>query len=80
MTERYSNATTVTKSDTADIGAGYVSDALWIGTAGDGTLSVVMADGKTQAFAGITAGYHKLAVKRVNSTGSGVSNIVALKQ
>lgn len=78
--DRYSQAVAVTPSNSADIGSGFVSDALYVGTAGDGTLSVVMEDGKTVTWVGIAVGYHQLAVKRVNSTGTGVSNIRALKR
>lgn len=76
---RYSQAFAVTKSDVADIRTGCVSDALWIGTPGDGTLVVIMEDGKTASFAGVTAGKIELAVKRVLSTGTGATNIMALK-
>jgi hypothetical protein len=76
---RYSQAFAVTKSDTADIRASFVSDALWIGVPGDGTLSVIMEDGKTASFAGVPAGKIELAVKRVLSTGTGASGILALK-
>lgn len=76
---RYSTGYPVTPSDSADIRASDVSDGLYVGTAGDGTLSVIMSDGKTLALVGVTAGYHPLAVKRVNNTGTGCSNIRALK-
>lgn len=76
---RYSLGYNVTPSDTVDIRPGDVSDGLYVGTPGDGTLSVVMSDGKPLALVGVTAGYHPLAVKRVNLTGTGASNIRALK-
>jgi len=76
---RYSTGYPVTLSDTADIRAGDVSDGLHIGTPGDGTLSVIMSDGKQLDLVGITAGYHPLAVKRVRTTGTGCSNVRALK-
>jgi hypothetical protein len=76
---RYRQAYAVTKSDTADIRVGDVSDALWIGTPGDGTLSVIMEDGKQADFKGVAAGEFRLAVKRVRATGSGAADILALK-
>lgn len=76
----YRQAQAVTKSDTADIAPGLTYDALWIGTPGDGTLSVIMSDGATVSLAGVPAGLLPIAVKRVRSTGSGATNIVALKQ
>lgn len=75
----YRTAYAVTKSDTDDIRASDLSDALWIGTPGDGTLSVIMSDGTTVAFAGVPAGLLPIAVKRVRSTGTGATNILALK-
>jgi hypothetical protein len=75
----YRQAIPVTKSDTADIAPGFVADALWIGTPGTGTLSVVMEDGKTVDFAGVPVGKIDLAVRRVMSTGTNATNIVALK-
>lgn len=75
----YRQAVAVTKSDTADIAPGFVSDALWIGTPGSGTLSVIMEDGKAASFVGVPVGLLQISVRRVNSTGSGASDIVALK-
>jgi hypothetical protein len=75
----YRTAYPVTKSDADDIRPNDVSDALWIGTPGDGTLAVIMSDGKTASFAGVPVGKIELAVRRVLSTGTGASNIVALK-
>ena len=75
----YRTAYPVTKSDTVDVRAGDKSDALWIGTPGDGTLAVIMADGQSAAFAGVPAGLLPISVKRVMSTGTGASAIVVLK-
>lgn len=75
----YRSAYAVTKSDTVDIRAGDKSDALWIGTPGDGTLAVIMADGQSASFAGVPAGVLPIGVKRVLNTGTGATNIVALK-
>lgn len=55
------------------------SRALWIGTAGTGALKVTTVDGTVLTFASVTAGtLLQIAVKLVWSTGTGVSNIVAL--
>jgi len=67
----------VTKSDTVDIRAGFVSSELWIGTAGDGTLRVTAETGEVVNYAAIPVGRLPIRVKRVHSTGSGVSNVVA---
>jgi hypothetical protein len=75
----YRQALPVTKSDSADIAPGFVSDALWIGTPGTGTLSVIMEDGKQADFAGVPVGKIDLAVRRVLNTGTNATNIVALK-
>ncbi len=58
---------------------GVGTKAIHIGTAGTGTLKVTMADGTDVAFAGITAGtYLPISIKRVWSTGTGVSNVVLM--
>ena len=75
----YRTAYAVTKSDSVDIRPSDKSDALWIGTPGDGTLAVVMADGQTAAFVGVPVGVLPISVKRVLATGSGASGILALK-
>ncbi len=75
----YRQALPVTKSDTADIAPGFVSDALWIGTPGTGTLSVIMEDGKQADFVGVPVGEIRLSVRRVLSTGTNATNINALK-
>lgn len=76
---RYSSSLAVTPSDTADIRSGEVFDGLRIGTAGDGTLRVTDANGIVQNYVGVTAGRFEIACKRVHVTGTGVSNIHALK-
>lgn len=75
----YRTAYNVTKSDTADIRTGDVSDALWIGTPGAGTLAVIMSDGQAAAFVGVPVGLLPIRVKRVMATGSAAGDIVALK-
>lgn len=79
--ESYKGGVVVTPSDTVNINfpAGTVhSRAITIGTAGD--ISVLMADGSTLNFSAseLPAGLHKLAVKRVNATGTTATQIKAL--
>lgn len=63
----------VTPNDSTDLAE--VSLNLFIGTAG--TLKVTMMDGSVVTYGAITAGRHPLRVKRVWSTGTSASNIVA---
>lgn len=77
---RYSVAYAVTPHDSnPSIRAGDVTDGLYVGGAGTGALRVTMGDDKVVDLAGVTAGYHPLAVKKVWTTGTGVTGIVALK-
>ena len=64
----------VTLSDTA---ANEYS-ALWIGTAGDGTLRITTANGKVLNFVGVVAGMFPMATTIVHTTGTGVSNVVGI--
>lgn len=79
--ESYKGGVAVTPSDTVNItfpsGTNY-SRAIAIATAG--TVSAVMSDGSVLAFtaAQLPAGIHKLAVKRINSTGTTATGIIAL--
>jgi hypothetical protein len=76
---QYSSGFAVTPSDTVDIRPNVVSDALYIG--GAGNLSVVMADGQTTALAGVPVGtILPIRVTRVRATGTTATNIVALKR
>jgi hypothetical protein len=76
----YRSAYAVTPHDTnPSIRSGDVTDALYIGGAGSGALTVVMSDGKTVAFAGVPVGILPIAVSKVLATGTNVTNIVALK-
>jgi hypothetical protein len=71
------DAFSVTKSDEDDLDT--VTRGLYIGTEGDGTLKVTMASGSIITFAGIKAGaVYPFRVKKVFSTGTGVSNIVGI--
>lgn len=72
----YTSGAAVTPSDTVDLTN--VSRALWIGGAGTGALSVIMADGTTLALAGVPVGLLRLRCSRVRATGTGVTSIVAL--
>ena len=76
---RYNYYVAVTLSDSVDIPTG-MTDALWVGTKGaTGTLVAVREDGTTVTFVGIAAGtLLPIAVKRVNTTTTDVSNVVAL--
>lgn len=63
----------VTPNDSTDIAE--VSMNLYIGTGG--TLKVTMMDGSVVSYAAIAAGRHPLRVKRVWSTGTSATGIVA---
>lgn len=66
----------VTKSDTVDL-ARIPCRSLWIGGAGD--VAVVCQDGSVATIAGVNAGtLLPIAVKRVNSTNTTATSIVAL--
>ena len=70
----YNGAATVTLHDTDLLPK---SGAIYIGTAGDGTLKVTTENNEDVAFVGVVAGWFgELEVKRVWSTGTGASNIV----
>lgn len=72
----YESAIAVTPSDTTVLAP---TRALYIGGAGSGGLSVVMADGRTAAFAGLTVNtVLPISVTKVRSTGTDVTSIVAL--
>ncbi len=76
---RYRTSVAVTPSNTADIADGQVFDGLRVGTAGDGTLRITDENGIVQNYVGVAVGIFPISVKRVHSTGTGVSNIHALK-
>lgn len=79
--DSYQGGVAVTTSDTNNItfpsGTNF-SRAIAIDTAG--TISAVMADGSVLSFTAdqLPAGIHKLAVKRVNATGTTATGIIAL--
>lgn len=64
----------VTLNDTA----ANIYNALWIGTAGDGTLRVTTADGTVLNFVGVPVGMFEVATTIVHTTGTGVSDVVGL--
>ncbi len=77
---RYSTGYPVTPHDVnPSVRANDVTDGLYVGGAGTGTLRVTMSDDKLLNLVGVTVGYHPLAVKMVWSTGTGVTDVVALK-
>jgi hypothetical protein len=70
----YWHAAAVTPSDGTDLTN--TASALYVGTAG--ALKVDTAKGETVTFGAVAAGLLPLRVKRVYSTGTVASNIVAL--
>lgn len=71
------HAAAVTPDNDNDLA--YAARSLYIGGAGSGNLSVITTGGDTIAFAGLTAGsIVPVCVARVRSTGTDVTNIVAL--
>lgn len=77
-TMAFTHAVAVAPNDNADLAAPCL--ALFIGGAGTGTLTVTMADGVDVSFAGLLANtLLPIRVRRVKNTGTGVTNIVALR-
>jgi hypothetical protein len=69
------HAFAITPSDTVPLE--FFSRAIYVG--GAGNISVVMLDDSTIPFAGLVAGsILPIRVKRVNSTGTTATNLVAL--
>jgi hypothetical protein len=73
---RYSQAFSVSESDTVDFRPGFVSDALYIG--GTGNLVVEMADGKEATFLTVPVGIFPVACTKLK-TASTVTGVVAMK-
>lgn len=66
----------ITKHDSTNIASG-LTRAVYVG--GAGAMTVVWMDDTTTAFAGIPAGTTlPIRIKRVNSTGTDATNMVAL--
>lgn len=78
VAQPYRTGVAVTPHDTTELTR--TSRALYIGSiAGGATMTVLTADGDTLAFAGLVAGsVIPIAVRRVNSTATLASSIVAL--
>lgn len=67
------NAATVTPSDSTDLS--FVTRNLYIGTGGD--LRVTLLGGQTVTYLGVAAGDFPRRVKRVHTTGTTATNIIA---
>ena len=73
--DNYEKGFAVTPHDTNDLAA--VADAFWVGTSGH--IAVITAGGDTITLNSAAAGVvHTIRVKRIKSTGTTASNIVAL--
>jgi hypothetical protein len=66
-------AVAVTPSDTADLPG--VTSAIYIGTAGN--MQVTMGDGVVVAFTNLPVGWHPIQARRIWSTNTAASGIVA---
>ena len=75
----YQQAVLITPSDTVEIvhpqGQTYTK-AIYVGTTGN--ITAIMADNVSILFTSVPVGFHTLSVKRIASTGTAASNIVAL--
>jgi hypothetical protein len=67
----------VTPSDSEDLPMAPCR-ALWVGTVGDGTVTVIAEDDTTAVELISAGGLLPVRAKRVLSTGTGASNIVAM--
>jgi hypothetical protein len=72
----YNRFQTITPDDavTGDFALG-VADAVYVG--GAGTVTVVLQNGTTQQFTATAGLYLRASCKRVNSTGTAATNMVA---
>lgn len=68
-------AVAVTPSDSVNL-VKTAHKGLYVG--GTGNVSVLTLDGQTVTFTAVPIGFFPVAVKRVNSTGTTATNIVAL--
>jgi hypothetical protein len=79
MGAQFKTGLAITPHDTNDIPGGVIQ-GLYVGTAGDGIAVVVWADGTTSTLAGLVAGrIYPAVIRRVNATGTGVSDLVGLR-
>jgi hypothetical protein len=70
------NASTVSPSDSVDLSS--ISTAIYIGTTGN--LKVTMMNAEVVTFMSLPIGFHPIRVRRVWSTGTTASNIIAVWQ
>ena len=75
----YQQAVLITPSDTVEIthpqGQTHTK-AIYVGTTGN--ITAIMADNVSVLFTSVPVGFHTLSVKRIASTGTAASNLVAL--
>ena len=77
MVNQYMDASAVTPSDSAAVGAGGYCVGLWVG--GAGNVAVVLASGVSVTFTSVPAGtLLPIYVTKVKATGTTATNIVAL--
>lgn len=77
----FTRSAAITASDSVNISGDGLTDAIYVGTAtgAAGTLAVVDQGGVVTSLVGVLAGtIYPLRVKRVNTTGTSASNLVAL--
>jgi hypothetical protein len=73
----YINGFAVTPSDSVDFAK--MCSALWVGTGGAVDVAAVMQSGTVLVFKNVASGtLLRVRASRVNSTGTGATNIVAL--
>lgn len=76
----YNKSTDITKSNTVNLPLWvqnqWLTDAIYVG--GAGTVTVVFADDTTQQFTAAAASFLNVPAKRVNSTGTAATAMVAL--
>lgn len=83
MDTRYNAFTAITNSDSVNIaGPKPLTDAIFVGTAGTGGIIVaIQQDGNTVTLNNVIAGtIYPIAVKRVNSSTTSASNLIACYQ
>jgi hypothetical protein len=74
VNESYTSAASVTPHDTNNI---RTTRAIYVGVSGD--VKVDMVDGSTVTFTGLTANaFHPISARRVYSTGTTATGIIAL--
>jgi hypothetical protein len=71
------NAAAVTPSDSTNLPE--ITTAIWVGTAGDVTVDM-SNDGTNVTFPNLTVGWHPIRCKKIYSTGTHATGIVAVWQ